>query len=152
MTATPSAPSPLGTVQRLYAAFGQGDLPAILETLDPEVDWKYHGPSAIPFAGHFHGRAEMAGFFQRVAESTEIHAFDFKEFVERGDTVIVYGSERCTARHTGQSWQCDWVHIWTVAGGRVVRLREFYDTYDKTRAFLGTAGPAATAAAAGGAR
>ena len=49
--------------------------------------------------------------------------------VERGDTVIVYGFERCTARATGVDWECDWVHIFTVEGGQVVRLREFYDTF-----------------------
>ena len=129
--------SALIVVQSLYSAFGAADVPKVLELLDPDVDWKYHGPRAIPFSGARRGRAQMAEFFRLVGESTEIHAFEPREMIERDDTVIVYGWERCTARKTGKTWECDWVHIFTVRAGKVTRLREFYDTYAKTLAFLG---------------
>jgi ketosteroid isomerase-like protein len=51
------------TVKSIYNAFGRGDIPAVLATLHENVDWRYHGSSAIPFAGHYLGRAEMGEFF-----------------------------------------------------------------------------------------
>lgn len=38
-------------VQTIYAAFGRGDIPAILEQLDDNVDWEYgyrNAPDPVP--------------------------------------------------------------------------------------------------------
>jgi ketosteroid isomerase-like protein len=42
--------SNLKTVQDIYAAFGAGDIPAILAKLAPDVDWEYgQGLSQVPW-------------------------------------------------------------------------------------------------------
>lgn len=43
--------SNLEVVQELYAAFGRGDMPAMLALLDPNVQWDYPGTADVPWAG-----------------------------------------------------------------------------------------------------
>ncbi len=50
------------TVQDLYAAFGRGDLPAILDKLSDDVVWELEGPAVVSFSGVRHGKSETVGF------------------------------------------------------------------------------------------
>jgi ketosteroid isomerase-like protein len=45
--------SSLDTVRELYGAFGRGNLPAVLDLMDPNIAWEYPGPKAVPWAGSF---------------------------------------------------------------------------------------------------
>lgn len=49
------------TVMDLYAAFGRGDLPAVLAALADDVEWALPGPANIPMAGTRPGEAGRAG-------------------------------------------------------------------------------------------
>ena len=44
-------------VQRIYDAFGSGDLAAILSLMTDDVDWKFFGSARIPWAGPRIGRS-----------------------------------------------------------------------------------------------
>lgn len=114
--------------ERIYGAFGSGDIPGLLNALAEGVDWQFYGPPEIPFAGRYQGRQEMARFFGTVAETTEIHAFEPREFIAQGDKVVVQGYEKVGAKGTGRIFETNWVHVFTVRDGQVVKLREYYDT------------------------
>ena len=51
----------VSTVQEIYSAFGQGDVPAILARLADDVVWETEGPAIISFTGTRHGIAETKG-------------------------------------------------------------------------------------------
>lgn len=124
-------------VQDLYAAFGRGDVPGILELLAEDVDWYFNGrPEDIPFAGRWQGREGMIGFFQTVGETCEVLSFGPNEVIALGEHVLSLGHERVRVRATGQEFETEWAHLFSVASGQVVRLREFYDTAVMARAFL----------------
>jgi len=125
-------------VQDLYAAFGRGDMPSILGLLDQEIDWHFVGrPEDVPFAGQRRGHQEMIDFFSTVAQTCEVLAFGPNEVMNIDDHVISLGNERVRVRDTGQVFESDWVHIFTVRNGKVVQLREFYDTATMAKAFRG---------------
>lgn len=124
-------------VQDLYAAFGQGDVPALLGLLAEDVDWHFNGRSQdIPFGGHWQGRSEMMAFFRIVGETCEVLAFGPNEVITLGEHVLALGHERVRVRATGREFETDWAHLFTVRQGQIVRLREFYDTAVMARAFL----------------
>lgn len=126
------------TIQNLYTAFGRGDIPTVLSLVSENIDWQFFGPPEVPFAGHYQGRAELANFFTCVGESIQsIEAFEPREFLDRGDLVVVFGYERVSAKKTGRFWECNFVHLWQFEGNELVRLREFYDTAPMVDAFLG---------------
>lgn len=128
----------VAVVQDLYTAFGQGDLPAILAVLDEEVDWFFNGRSSdIPFAGHRQGHQQMIAFFATVAETCEVQAFGPHEMLTCGEYVVSLGSERVLVRATGRVFETEWVHLFTIRNGKIVRLREYYDTAVMAEAFKG---------------
>ena len=114
--------------ERIYGAFGSGDIPGLLSALAEDVDWRFYGPPVIPFAGHYQGREAMMGFFGKVAESAEIQTFEPREFVAQGDKVVVLGYEKVTVKGNGRVFENNWTHVFTVRDGQIAEVREFYDT------------------------
>src|SRR5437763_15754104 len=81
------------TVQEAYAAFGRGDIPALLELLTEDVVWHgvYGGSADVPQAGERRGRAAVAEFFGLVAATTEFSRFEPHEFIAAGEKVVTLG-------------------------------------------------------------
>lgn len=124
-------------VQDLYAAFGQGDLPTLLNLLAEDVDWTFNGRSEdIPFAGHWRGRQKVMEFFGLVAATCDVLSFGPNEVIECGEHVLALGHETVRVKATGRQFETSWVHLFTVKDGQITRLCEFYDTAVMARAFL----------------
>lgn len=115
-------------VQQAYAAFAQGDVPAILDLLDDEVDWEFVGSENLEYAGLRRNRDEVAAFFTAVAAADAIHVFEPREFIEAGNHVTVLGWERATALDTTEDFESEWVHVFTVRDGKITRWRGFFNT------------------------
>lgn len=126
----------LEVVQKLYTAFGAGDMPGILSSLSEDIDWIFNArPEDVPFGGHHQGHEGMIKFFSTVGQTVEILEFGPTEINQMGDKVLVLGHEQVRVRATGKVFQSDWAHFFTVKNGKVVRLREFYDTASLAAAF-----------------
>jgi len=115
-------------VRVAYAAFGRGDLPAILGLVADNVDWKFRGSRGLPYTGAFRTKDEVAGWFASIPEVDEILAFEPREFIPGGEHVTVIGWERTRARPGGKVFETEWVHVFTVRAGRIVRFWGMYDT------------------------
>ena len=115
-------------VKRIYAAFGIGDLAAILNLMADDVDWLSFGSATIPWAGRLFGHKGVEQFFKAAAATFDVEVFQPEEFLDAGDTVVVLGHERMKVRATGRRVQVSWAHIWKLHQGRVVRLRDYTDT------------------------
>jgi hypothetical protein len=116
-------------VQGIYAAFGRGDIAAIIAALDPDIDWETIGPSAgYPVFGPRKGIGAVKEFFQQVAENEEFSEFAPQDFSQSGDKVIVLGRYTMKLKKTGKLVSCSWAHIFTVRNGKVTTFREHTDT------------------------
>lgn len=118
----------LGPVPALYAAFGRGDLSALLELLTDDVDWRFVADRASGYAGSVRGKAAVAQWFARVAEADDIQAFEPREFLAGADHVTVLGWERTVARRSGRAFDSDWVHVFRLRDGRVCRFLGLLDS------------------------
>jgi len=129
----------LKTVQEIYAAFGRGDIPAILTQLDDSVDWEYGArPSNVPWLQHKKGPAEAKKFFDSLSE-LEIRSFVPKTFLESPGIVVALCDIDCTVKKTGKAIvEEDEAHIWYFnSAGRVVRFRHRVDTHLQMTAWQG---------------
>ena len=63
--------------------------------------------------------------------------FSPREFFAAGDRVFVLGHYAATMRKTGRKAACDWLHMFTLRGGKVVAFLEFTDTAEFARAWKG---------------
>ena len=61
------------TIQRVYEAFGRGDVGAILDNVTDDVDWASEcSPGVAPWHGIRHGKGEVQGFFEALGATAEI--------------------------------------------------------------------------------
>lgn len=123
------------TTQAVFAAFGAGDIPAILEHLAEDVVIEFYGPTAIPYAGTYRGHVEARRFFETVLCSVRINQFEPEEFLADADKVIVTGHLNLNALSTGGTIDSDFVHVITLADGRWTRFRDFMNTAVAVAAF-----------------
>ena len=122
-------------VKGMYAAFGRGDLAGVLNQLADDVDWLTPGSKAIPYAGRYRGRAEVATFFQKLTESTELDPFSIEQYVEQGDVVVALGSNSGRSKATKKAFQSRWSMVFTFRGGKVAQFEEHLDTAAVENAF-----------------
>ena len=120
-----STAAPVATVQRMFAAFGAGDLDALVETVHPESRWTYYGANPRLAAATFVGRAEVRRFFEGILTRLTITEFNTDQFVADGDTVVIFGSEAGTVRDAGQPFRNVWAQKYVVRDGLIVEMAEY---------------------------
>jgi ketosteroid isomerase-like protein len=123
-------------VKAAYAAFLKGDIPALLTMMDENIVWKpVTGASpSVPTAGERRGTTEVAGFFQKVAETTQFSQFEPKRFVAQGDKVVAIGHYTATTS-TGGAFDSDFVMVFTINAGKITEFQEFLDSAALNAAF-----------------
>lgn len=132
------------TVRSIYAAFGSGDIPAILERLDEDVRWD-HWPAGngaqragVPWMAERRGREDVRGFFATLAE-LEFHDFRPTSVLEGDGMVAAVIEVDVTARATGERFRDLEVHLWTFGpSGRVTEFRHVIDTAKHAAAHAGS--------------
>ena len=123
-------------VQEAYAAFGRGDIPAVLNLLTGDVEWVVPGPpDRLPHVGTFRGREDVERFFALLGQAVEHEQFEPRDFVAGGQGVVALGSERARARATGRSYENEWAMVFVLREGRIAKLRVYEDTAALVDAF-----------------
>ena len=124
-------------VQDAYAAFARGDITKLLDYMSDDVQWRpvIGAAKHVPFAGERKGKAAVAEFFTRVAESEDFEQFEPREFTAQGDSVVALGRYRAKVKKTGRTFESDFAMVFTVRGGKVVAFREFTDSAAINAAF-----------------
>ena len=130
----------LATVQAVYAAFGRGDVPAILQQLTDDVDW---GPAldpavdatGVPFLARLQGRQQVPRFFQGI-QTMDYESFEPRRFFASGNEVAVRVVQSLRVKSTGKRLLLEDMHHFTFdPGGRISRWRTFLDTAGVLQAF-----------------
>jgi ketosteroid isomerase-like protein len=120
------------TIRETYAAFGRGDVPAILDLIAEDCDWEAWGDNSAQAAGVPHlqrrrGPSGVAEFFAAVAE-LEMHDFKVLDYLAGDDQVAAeIVIEASTPK--GGRFRDEELHLWKLdAHGKIVRLRHYVDT------------------------
>lgn len=138
-----SVPTALDIVQSVYASFGRGDVAAVLDLIDDDVDWgrtiQAPGATVVPHLQHGIGKAAAISYFTAVAETMEFHRFSPHLFATDGaEHVMAVLDLDMTVRTTGARVAFDEVHVFTVRNGKIVRYRPFLDTAQLIEAYSKT--------------
>jgi len=122
--------SDISTIRGAYAAFGRGDIPAVMSMLEDSVDWR--APDVLPHGGAFEGKDGVGRFFQGIGEKWEDLRVDAQEFHDADGEVVVLGKASGRLRGKGVA-DYGFAHVFTMAGGKVTRYREYVDPGDALR-------------------
>lgn len=120
--------NPVEIVQQIYVAFGAGDLPKIMSLLSDRCEWEFVGPASIVYCGRRRGHEQIQQFFAGVAAVDDTLAFEPREIIAGGNHVTVLGRERIKTKPAARTFETDWVHVFTIEAGKVVRFKGMYDT------------------------
>jgi ketosteroid isomerase-like protein len=122
-------------VRRGYDAFNRGDLDAVLDLFDPEIEIGLLEDS--PMAGDFRGHA---GFRAMIAENAEMftaYRNEPEEVIEATDeAIVVVIRSAARGRASGAEVEGRLAHLWTIRDGKVVRFQPFASREDALRAAL----------------
>ena len=124
------------TVQRIFEAFGRGDVATLMSLLSEDVVWTMPGaPEVVPYAGERRGHAGASQFFQLLGGAVEFEQFEPREFVAQGDKVVALGTYNWRVKKSGREYGGDWAHVFTVRGGRIEGFHEYMDSARAEAAF-----------------
>jgi len=120
-------------VQKLYAGFATGDLPAVLSTMASDIEWTE--AEGYPYAGTYVGPdAVVQAVFAKLATEWEGYQAVPDSYVAEGDMVVALGHYSGRYNKTGKSFRAPFVHVWTVRDGKLARFVQYTDTVVVQRA------------------
>jgi hypothetical protein len=120
--------SHLEQARAVYAAFAEGDIPAVLAALSTDVEWT----EALggPYGGVYVGpQAVLEGVFMNIGAEWERFTAEPQQYVCDGETVVVLGQYSATFRATGKAFTAPFAHVWTFAGDKACRFQQYTDTH-----------------------
>jgi ketosteroid isomerase-like protein len=110
-----------------YEAFARGDLPAVLESFHPDVEW--HAAEGLPWGGVHKGRDAVAqDVFGALMAAFEEFQLSHEHFIDGGDFVVALGRYNATARGTGKLLDAAFAHVWELEDGKLKRYYHYTDT------------------------
>jgi ketosteroid isomerase-like protein len=119
----------LQLVQSVYAAFGRGDVSAVIEVTAPNATIGIVGRREdAPFLGMFEGKAGAAEFFKQLAEAHVFHSFEQLRYLAAEDKVFVWGRYRWTMHKSGVWKESTWLHEITLQDGKMTAWHGHNDT------------------------
>ena len=135
----PTPPDHVSLIRELYAAFGRGDIPAVLAAFDPQIEWREaesnpYQPSGAAWVGP---DAVLQNLFVRLGGDWDGFAVHPVAFHDAGDTVVVEARYSGTFQGTGRRFDAQVCHVWTLNAGKVLRFQQYVDTA-KLRDVMGT--------------
>jgi uncharacterized protein len=131
------------TVQKIYAAFGRGDVPAIMENIAEDLvgfSIVADATPEVPWHLQISKRQDVPKFFQALASAADFTRFEPHAFAASGDHVYASVNFDVTLKRNGKKVSYrNAMHRFTFKNGRVVEWRGAEDTA-KTRDSLAASG------------
>jgi len=116
-------------LQQMYAAFGRGDIQALLENMTDDVSWGTDTVvSEVPWYRVRNGRQEVGDFFATLAREVDFERFEPSVFAPAGVDVFVRVDYDYRFKKNGNGAVTGAVHQFTLRDGKVSRFRAFEDT------------------------
>jgi len=134
-------------VTAIYESFGEGDVPAILARLAPEVVWEHdRGAETRKWFDQRRGRDAVPGFFASLADF-EFVRFEPFAFLDGGNMVAVPVRLELVHKANGKRIGDLEMHLWTFGpDGLVTGFRHFVDTHQWAKATVPQTRPRRAAA------
>jgi uncharacterized protein len=119
-------------IKEIYAAFGRGDIEAIMSNVTDDVRWDFEAPKELSWGGNRKGKAEAMGFFTALAAEQSDPVLKMTEFFATPDAVAAFGRYDATVRATGVRVGVPVAHYFKFRDGKI----SHYINITNTAAFV----------------
>ena len=121
--------------KRAVEANNRGDDDALLQELDPDVEW--HGVMGVMFGGEatvFRGHAGVLAYLRDLDEGFTVRDIQWSEFRDLGERIVVLGHVRGKGRESGIELDAQYGAVAEFRQGKIVRYRDYFDHGDALEA------------------
>jgi ketosteroid isomerase-like protein len=114
-------------VKGVYAAFGVGDVPKVLSSMHPQIQWtqtpgyKYGGTYGSP-------QAVLENVFAKIPVGFESFSIDVERLIDAGHVVVMQGHYVAKGKATGRSVRAAVAHVLEISDGKIVRFDQYLDS------------------------
>lgn len=126
-------------IRRGFEAFARGDIDAVLDLVDGEVDW---APAIAPILGvdAVHGKDALRRFFtQDLFEGFDEFRAEPLSFEDLGNEVLVISRYTGRGERSGLELDQTFASVYTFRGGKIVAMRDYGTRSDALEAVEGAA-------------
>jgi uncharacterized protein len=137
-TTHPQSDPKIAAIQRIYKAFGRGDVEAVVAEVADDVDWvsvTATGSATVPWYGSYQGRAEVPRFFKEIGSNVQVTEFSPLSFTSSETDVMVALVWGITVHATGKSITLPMQHWFRFANGKIAVVRTAEDSEQTAAAF-----------------
>lgn len=114
-------------VKGVYAAFSVGDVPKVLGSMHPQIQWtetagyKYGGVYRSP-------QAVLENVFAKIPADFESFAVDVERLIDAGNVVVMQGHYVAKGKASGKGVRAAVVHVLEISDGKIVRFDQYVDS------------------------
>jgi len=116
-------PANVDIVREGYEAWNRGDLEAMFAVIDPEVEWQL--PDSGMNTGTYRGHEGVRELMESYLEAFERFTIELEQVFEAGDQVVAFVRAVARGRASGIDIETRPAHVWTIRGGKGVRMEVF---------------------------
>jgi ketosteroid isomerase-like protein len=104
-------------------AYNRGDVEAVLETADPDIE--FVPLRSLVVGGSYHGHDGIRRFFEDLGEEWENFSIGQEDFREREDAVLLLGEFSATGKASGMQVHSPVAWLFELRSGKVVQMRAY---------------------------
>ena len=124
-----SASENIRTIQRVYEAFGRGDVAFIASCVTDDVDWASDTSSdAAPWYGPHKGPQGVGDFFSAFGSTMDVEEFTPLTYAANDDDVLTVVRFQTKAKKTGTTSSMQLHHWFRFQNGKIAYYRGTEDT------------------------
>lgn len=123
-------------IRRGLDAYNRGDVEAVLETADPDIE--FMPLRSLVVGGSYRGHEGIRRYFEDLDDEWENFSIGNEEIRERENSVLLLGEFSATGRASGMEMRSPVAWLFELRAGKVVRMQAYSSQEEALRALTGT--------------
>jgi ketosteroid isomerase-like protein len=115
-------------VKGVYAAFGAGDVPKVLGSMHPQIQWTQTAGYRLGGGVHRSPQAVLENVFAKIPVGFESFSIDVERLIDAGNVVVMQGHYVAKSKATGKSERAAVAHVLEISDGKIVRFDQYVDS------------------------
>lgn len=124
-------------VKDIYAAFGRGDIPTVLASFHPQIEWRQAegNPYHMDGSAWIGPQAVLENLFMRIGAEWDGFTITIQKIHDAGEYVIIEGRYTGTFKPSGKKLDSQLCHVWRVQDGKLVSFQQYLNTAQLQQVF-----------------
>ncbi len=117
-------------IDKLYNAFATGEMPIVLDSMDPKIEWNEAESNSLADGNPYVGPdAVLTGVFARLGANHEYFKLTDIELHDMSNNKVL-ATLRYDAKNkeTSKAYNAQAAHLWTLKDGKVTFFQQYVDT------------------------